>query len=174
MTRICFVCLGNICRSPTAEGVMQHLIDEAHLGDQIELDSAGTGGWHIGERADARSRATAKRRGLELTSISRKVESSDFDEFDYLIAMDQQNFRDLKQMRGAWKPSSERPRIFESDCRAKLALLRTFDATAPNDAEVPDPYYGDGDGFETVLDICERACQGLLEYLGQRSHSTGP
>lgn len=168
MIRICFVCLGNICRSPTAEGVMQHLVDEAGLQDAIELDSAGTGGWHVGERADSRSRRVARSRGIELQSISRKVTAKDFEDFDYLIAMDRKNLEDLKRLRGSWKLSDKtRPHVYTADDPklARLAMLRTFDATAPDGAEVPDPYYGNGDGFEKVLDICDRACAGLLAHL---------
>lgn len=168
MTRICFVCLGNICRSPTAEGVMQHLIDQQGLTATFSLDSAGTGGWHVGEQADHRSRAAAKKRGIELTSISRRITAQDFERFDYLIAMDESNLANLMALRGTWKlENAGRPHVYVSDQPkfAKLAMLRTFDAEAPDHAEVPDPYYGAHDGFGAVLDICERACQGFLDHV---------
>lgn len=155
--RLCFVCLGNICRSPTAEGVMQHLVDAEGLGDHVELDSAGTGAWHAGERADARARATAAGRGLELTSIARQFEPEDFARFDYVVAMDEQNLRELERLAAS------------DDDRAKLHLFRSFDPASPPGAAVPDPYYGGDQGFEEVFDICEAACRGLLAHL-RREH----
>ena len=153
MTRICFVCLGNICRSPTAEGVMLHLIAEAGLQDRIGVDSAGTSGYHEGERADSRSRATARTRGFEMPSRSRKFLASDFQQFDYIVAMDQSNLRQLHSLATS-----------EAD-RNKLSLLRDHDPRSPKGAEVPDPYYGGNMGFETVLDICQAGCIGLLDHI---------
>lgn len=151
--RICFVCLGNICRSPTAEAMMRHLLEEASLTNRVEIDSAGTGAWHVGEPPDARARTAGQRRGIAMRGKARKVMTADFERFDYLIAMDCSNRDDLLALASAkW-------------AREKVALLRDFDPQSPPDAEVPDPYYGDGDGFERVLDICESACRGLLEHL---------
>jgi protein-tyrosine phosphatase len=153
MIRLCFVCLGNICRSPTAEGVMLQLVKEAGLSDRIHIDSAGTCAHHIGETADPRSRRTARGRGYDLPSIARRAVAEDFQDFDYILAMDQSNFEDLE----ALHPGGE--------TRAQLFLFRSFDADSPAGASVPDPYYGGPDGFEQVFDICEAACRGLLEHL---------
>jgi protein-tyrosine phosphatase len=156
MVRVCFVCLGNICRSPTAEGVMRTMIERAGLTGAIEIDSAGTGAWHVGEPADDRARAAAARRGFELTSLARQVTRADFARFDYLVAMDEENLRALERMAP------------DRAARGKVRLLRSFDPRAPRGAAVPDPYYGGDDGFEEVLDICERACRGLLAHVRER------
>ena len=149
--RICFVCLGNICRSPTAEAVMRALAAQANK--HVELDSAGTGGWHVGEQPDPRSREAAARRGYELVHRARQFLAADFARFDLVLAMDRQNLADLRRLaQGVESP----PRI---------TLFRSYDSTAPVEAEVPDPYAGGRAGFEEVLDICERACRGLLETL---------
>jgi len=157
MTRVCFVCLGNICRSPTAEGVFRRLVHDAKLDTQFEIDSAGTAAYHVGESADARSRAAAHRRGYELTSKGRQFQVRDFDSFDYVLAMDQDNLRALKQL----APNDA--------ARRKIQLLREYDPTAPAGAEVPDPYYGGSTGFDNVIDICERACTGLLNHIWSAS-----
>ena len=153
MIKLCFVCLGNICRSPTAEGVMQHLINQAGLASEIEVDSAGTAAYHVGKRADARSRKTATDRGIELPSIARQFVDSDFARFDYVLAMDQDNYDDLLA-------------LCETDSqRQRLALLRSFDSESPPGASVPDPYYGGAEGFTEVFEICQAACRGLLEHI---------
>ncbi len=152
MVRVLFVCLGNICRSPTAEGVMAKLLAAEELSDAVEIDSAGTGGYHAGELADPGARRAASRRGITLTHRARQVEARDFSRFDYLIAMDRQNLAGLER--------AAPPRA-----TARLALFRSFDPTAPPGAEVPDPYGGDDGDFDEVLDICERACRGLLAHL---------
>lgn len=152
--RICFVCLGNICRSPTAEGVMKHLVDEAQLSSRFFIDSAGTGAYHEGERADARSRAAAEQRGVDLTSIARQFKAEDFEKFDLVLAMDRRNQRDLL-------------RLANTDAqRSKVRLFRSFERDAP-DLDVPDPYLGE-DGFGEVFDICVAGCRGLLEALRAR------
>jgi protein-tyrosine phosphatase len=148
--RILFVCLGNICRSPTAEAVMRGLVAEAGLEGEIEVESAGTGDWHIGYPPDDRSVAAAAERGVELTGEARQVARGDFDGFDLLIAMDRQNERDLLRMARS-----------EED-RQKVRLLRSY---ADGDLDVPDPYYGGDDGFEHVLDLVEAACRGVLDSL---------
>ena len=160
MVRMCFVCLGNICRSPTAEGIMKHLVDEAGLSKKISIDSAGTGAWHAGEKADRRSRSAAKRRGVELTSIARQFVVEDFDRFDYIVAMDRQNLADLRDM----APTQ--------DDAQKLSLLRAHDMHAPAEADVPDPYYGGPRGFDEVFDICESACRDMLQRV-RRDHELG-
>lgn len=158
---VCFVCLGNICRSPTAEGVFQKLVETAGRTTDIVIDSAGTGSWHVGEAADARSRAFAAKRGYELSSRARQVVDEDFERFDYLLAMDQENLNIL----------AARQRVLGARLTRvpHVSLLRDFDATAPSGSIVPDPYYGGDRGFEEVLDICERACQGLLDHI-ERHH----
>lgn len=153
--RICFVCLGNICRSPTAEGVMLHLIEQAKLGHRFVVDSAGTGAYHVGEKADARSRAEASRRGVTLTSLARLFTHDDFARFDYIVPMDSKNQRDI--LRFAKTPEE----------RAKVALLRSYDK-ASSHADVPDPYYGGANGFVDVYDICLAGCTGLLADLREQ------
>jgi low molecular weight protein-tyrosine phosphatase len=151
--RICFLCTGNICRSPTAEGVMRSLVEAAGLADRFDLDSAGTGGWHAGEQPDPRTRAVARRRGVVLDHRARRITAGDLDRFDLILAMDGDNLRDLDHVvRGA----ARRPHV---------RLLRSFDPAAPTGAEVPDPYYGGDRGFDDVFDICDAACRGLLDHL---------
>jgi len=128
---------------------MQQLVDEAGLGDRIVLDSAGTSAHHVGEKPDRRSREAASRRGIDVDGASRQFRKSDFGRFDYVIAMDASNLAALQRMADAEE-------------RTKLTLLRDHDPKAAPGAEVPDPYYGGGDGFERVLDICDAACRGLL------------
>src|SRR5271157_2363721 len=149
MIRVCFVCLGNICRSPTAEGVFRRLVSTANLSQKFEIDSAGTGTYHVGESPDARDRTVARRRGYDLTGTARQFQRSDFARFDYVLAADDNNLRALRKL----APSDE--------ARCRVHLLREFDATAAPGAEVPDPYYGGPAGFDEVIDICERACGGL-------------
>lgn len=156
MLRICFVCLGNICRSPTAEVVMRKLVADAGLADRITIDSAGTGGYHVGDEADPRTRAAAGRRGLEITHLAWQFTRADLDRFDLVIAMDAANAVNLRRLLGGRGEPA-------------LRLLRSFDPTAPNNADVPDPYYAGGErGFEEVLDQCERACAGLLAHARER------
>ena len=154
-TRILFVCLGNICRSPTAEGVMAQLLREQGLEGEVEIDSAGTGAWHVGSAPDTRATGAAKGRGVTLEGAARQVTTEDFEAFDLLLAMDRQNAADVT----ALAP--------DEDARAKVRLLREFDpeAVAAGELDVPDPYYGGADGFEDVLDLVTRACQGLLAEL---------
>jgi protein-tyrosine phosphatase len=157
---VCFVCLGNICRSPTAEGVFRKLVEVSGLSGEIEIDSAGTGAWHVGERADRRSRAAAEARGYQLTSVARQFQPRDLELFDYVLAMDEQNLAELQRMRRESGRSIHQP--------PKIQLLRDFDPTAPRGSSVPDPYYGGDAGFEEVLDVCERAAEGLLHHLKAR------
>jgi|SRR5664279_129529 protein-tyrosine phosphatase len=153
--RLLFVCLGNICRSPTAEGTMRVLVREAGLQQEVELDSAGTGSWHVGSEPDERATAAAAGRGIALEGTARRVRAEDFDDFDLILAMDLSNVDELRRM----APSETG--------RAKVRLLREFDAASAEtgDLDVPDPYYGDGDGFERVLDHLQAACAGLLEQI---------
>ena len=151
--RLCFVCLGNICRSPTAEGIFAALVADAGLDEQILVDSAGTGAWHVGEPADLRSRQTARRRGVTLTSRARQFEARDFARFDYVLALDRENRRELAHLAP------------DSGAQRKIHLLRRFDAESDGPDDVPDPYYGGHDGFDRVFDICHAACRGLLVFL---------
>jgi protein-tyrosine phosphatase len=150
-TRVLFVCLGNICRSPAAEAVFAKLAADAGAHDDFTVDSAGTGAWHIGERADARMRTAADNRGIAITSIARQVTPDDFDRFDVIVAMDSSNFRTLSRL----APAAH---------KSKVVLFRDFDPEAPGE-DVPDPYYGGPDGFDEVLDIVTRSGHGLLAEL---------
>jgi protein-tyrosine phosphatase len=154
--KILFVCLGNICRSPTAEGVMRRLVAEAEMNGpptRIELDSAGTGAWHVGKPPDARATEAARGRGISLESIARQVSVEDFKRFDLILAMDRSNVLALHAL-APDEPS-----------RAKIHLLRGFDPASAGleDLDVPDPYYDSQHGFEIVLDQVQAACAGLLE-----------
>jgi protein-tyrosine phosphatase len=157
--RILFVCAGNICRSPTAEGVMRRLVADAGLDGAVEVESAGTGGWHAGEPPDARATAAAARRGIALAGAARRVTEADFEHFDLILAMDRENLGELR----AIVPGQRAP--------AKVGLLREFDPASAGgeDLDVPDPYYGGARGFETVLDLVAAACTGLLDDLRARA-----
>lgn len=155
MKQVLFVCLGNICRSPSAEAVFNAVVKKNALENEISCDSAGTAAYHEGEPADYRMRQIAQKRGYRLTSISRPVNPKvDFDRFDYIVGMDGQNVRDLKSMARN-----------END-RKKIYLMTSFCVDGNYDT-VPDPYYGGTSGFELVLDILEDACSGLLMYIRQ-------
>lgn len=152
--RVLMVCLGNICRSPTAHGVFQQRIEDRRLQDRILVDSAGTGSWHVGAAPDRRSAAAARARGYRLDHlVARQVGDADFYEFDYLLAMDRDNL--------AWL-QAQRPH--NTDCRIELLL----DYSDRQDKAVPDPYYSGADGFELVLDMIEEAADRLLETLVSR------
>jgi protein-tyrosine phosphatase len=153
--RLLFVCLGNICRSPTAEGTMRALVREAGMEQEIELDSAGTGSWHVGSAPDERATAAAAGRGIVLEGAARRVRAEDFDDFDLILGMDSSNLADLRSLAEG------------DEQRAKVRLLREFDPASEGASEldVPDPYYGAGDGFERVLDQVQAACSGLLAQI---------
>jgi protein-tyrosine phosphatase len=159
--RLLFVCLGNICRSPTAEGVMRALVEREGLAGGIQLESAGTGAWHVGSPPDRRASQAASARGIALEGTARQVRPDDFLDFDVLVAMDGENLRELKRMAPG-----------EAE-RAKVRLLREFDpagttASAGETGEqldIPDPYYGGADGFDQVLDLVQAACEGLLAQI---------
>jgi protein-tyrosine phosphatase len=153
VVHVCFVCLGNICRSPTAEAVMRHLVKQEGLEDRIAISSAGTGDWHIGHPRDRRSLAVGKARGIPLSGVARHFTSPSFEGCDYVLAMDRANRDELLRLART------------AEDKAKVRLLRSFDPGAPRDAEVPDPYYGGASGFEDVFDMCEAACRGLIEHL---------
>ncbi|MEB3166450.1 MAG: low molecular weight protein-tyrosine-phosphatase [Cyanobacteriota bacterium] len=151
--RVLFVCLGNICRSPAAEGVFLELLAREGLEQAFRVDSAGTGGWHVGNRADRRMREAAARRGIDLPSRARQLEASDLDTFDHILTMDADNLEAVRRLAAAHAKSSKhvRPLLHHAE-RAGVS-------------EVPDPYYGGAEGFEHVLDLLEEACRGLLEHL---------
>jgi protein-tyrosine phosphatase len=134
---------------------MEHLVAEAGLASAVTIESAGTGAYHVGELPDPRTRAAAKRRGFSLTSRAQQFTAADLERFDLVIAMDRSNLRHLQQLAGGRTAPS-------------LHLLRSFDPTAPANADVPDPWYGGDAGFEEVLDQCERACAGLLAHVRER------
>jgi protein-tyrosine phosphatase len=160
MVRICFVCLGNICRSPTAEAVMKHLVRQEELDGAFHIESAGTGDWHVGETRDRRSLATGAARGIPLSGRAQQFTAADFARFDYVLAMDSSNRDNLVKMAP------------DAVARAKITMLRAYedDAVAGEDAaDVPDPYYGGAHGFEDVFDICQAACAGFLARL-RREH----
>ncbi|WP_413189263.1 low molecular weight protein-tyrosine-phosphatase [Paraburkholderia sacchari] len=149
---VCFVCLGNICRSPTAEAVMRRLVDEAGLSAHVSVDSAGTGDWHIGEAPDERAQRAGAQRGYDLTSLrARQIAAEDFRTFDLIVAMDDANVTALEQ-------------VAPSAGRDKIRLLMEF-APQLDERVVADPYFGGAAGFEAVLDQCETACSGLLAAL---------
>jgi len=150
--RILVVCLGNICRSPMAEGILQHLVKERGLIQSIELDSAGTGAYHIGNGPDARAKEVCLANGITLQHLARQVNRQDFEAFDYIVAMDKSNYENLKK-------------IAPHD---RLYLMRSFDPLAKGDLNVPDPYYGGIEGFNEVYEMLYRAANGLLDHIEKR------
>jgi protein-tyrosine phosphatase len=151
--KVLFVCLGNICRSPLAEGVFRHQVERAGLADRFSIDSAGTSSYHIGDPPDERTRQVARTRGVELTSAARQIQLSDLDDFDYVLVMDSENLASVQRLAKGARTS------------AQVRLLREFDAKAEANFNVPDPYYGGPRGFEHVHDIVERSCAALLEHI---------
>lgn len=153
--KVLFVCLGNICRSPTAEAAFTSLVEGDGLSKRIEIDSAGTAAWHVGKAPDHRAIAAGKKRSFDLSHLrARQAKAKDFSEFDYILAMDAENLSDLRS-------------IQPSDSKAKLCLFLDY-AASFNESEVPDPYYGGKEGFEHVLDLVEDASQGLLAEIKNR------
>jgi protein-tyrosine phosphatase len=150
---ILFVCLGNICRSPAAQAVMQRLVDERGLTDRFYIDSAGIGAWHIGDLPDKRMRVHARPRGYELTHRARQVQSGDFEDFDLIVGMDAGNVDDLR-----YKAAT----IEQQD---KVVMMGEYIRQYPNYDYVPDPYYEGSEGFELVLDLLEDACDNLLNRI---------
>ena len=150
---VLFVCLGNICRSPAAQAVMQRLVDKRGLSDRFHIDSAGIGGWHVGDLPDKRMRVHARPRGYELTHRARKVTASDFDEFDLIVGMDAGNIDDLNSLAAT---------IEQQD---KVVMMGDYIRRYPNYDHVPDPYYEGSEGFELVLDLLEDACDNLLDQI---------
>lgn len=152
MVKVLFVCMGNICRSPTAEGVFRHLAKKSGVDNQLTIDSAGTIAYHEGDTPDGRSQAKAREHGIDLSHIrARQVRPEDFATFDFIVAMDPQNFRELT-------------RNCPQKHAQKLCMMTDF-APQLGERSVPDPYYGDGDGFEHVFQIVKASCEGLLAHL---------
>ena len=156
IAEISFVCLGNICRSPLAQGVFQDLVNREKLDQKIFISSAGTGNWHIGNLPDERMRQTAQSKGIKLESRAQQFQSKDFNRFNLILAMDQSNLIRLSQI----APSALPP--------DKLMLFRSFDPESNEDQDVPDPYYGGAKGFEEVYSMVKRTCPPLLNYIKSR------
>ena len=154
MMRVCVVCLGNICRSPMAEAVLQRRITDAGLADQVEVESAGTGGWHRGDPPDQRATAALARRGYTQTSRAQQFRAGDHERFDVVLALDGDNLDTLRSL--------------AAGASRDVRLLRSFDPTAPTGAEVPDPYYGGAADFDHALDLIEAAADGVVTYLRER------
>jgi protein-tyrosine phosphatase len=155
---VLFVCLGNICRSPLAEGVFRQVVIESGLADRFEIDSAGTSDYHIGSSPDPRTAAVARRRGVALEHAARQVGHEDLLRFRYVVVMDESNHGRVRSLAAS----------IETD--AEILLLRDFDPEANGERAVPDPYFGGPSGFEQVHDMVERACRGLLDHL-RREHA---
>lgn len=150
--KICFVCLGNICRSPTAEGIFQHLVEEEGLSDFFEIDSAGTSDYHVGESANQNSQRTANRHNITLNSTARQLRASDLDYFDLILAMDDNNYANILRLTSSRQQEN------------KIGRMRDYDSK-PGNGQVPDPYAGGIDGFENVYQIVKRSCEQLLEEI---------
>ena len=156
IAEISFVCLGNICRSPLAQGVFQDLVNREKLDQNIFISSAGTGNWHIGNLPDERMRQTAQSKGIKLESRAQQFQSKDFNRFNLILAMDQSNLIRLSEIAPSSLPSD------------KLMLFRSFDPESTDDQDVPDPYYGGAKGFEEVYSMVKRTCPPLLDYIKSR------
>ena len=156
VVEISFVCLGNICRSPLAQGVFQDLVNQKKLEQKIIVTSAGTGGWHIGDLPDERMCRTAQSKGIQLESRARQFQSADFNRFNLVLAMDHSNLARLEEI----APSNLSPE--------KLMLFRSFDPECNGNQDVPDPYYGGAKGFEEVYSMVKRTCPPLLDYIKSR------
>ena len=151
---VLFVCLGNICRSPAAEAIFQNLINDKDLGNKFIVDSAGTGSWHIGKKADSRMRFAAKQRNINITSNARQIIEDDFRNFDYIVVMDNSNFNNVIELKN---------RVKGSDF-AKILKIQDFSSIF-NEKEVPDPYFGGDAGFNHVLDILEDSVSCFLDNI---------
>lgn len=153
---VLFVCLGNICRSPLAKSVFRQIVRDAGLDHRVHVDAAGTSAYHIGSGPDARTVATARERGLEVEHSARQVHATDFERFDYILAMDRENLRNTERVRDL------------SGHERDVLLLRTFDPEANGEDEVPDPWFGEEEGFVAVQQMIERSCQALFEHIRSR------
>jgi len=154
MVKLLFVCLGNICRSPSAENIMRYLVEKEELSDKIICDSAGTSSYHIGANPDRRMREAAQKRGIKLVGKARQIEDFDLEYYDLILAMDKSNYQDILSL------------DFKGKYKDKIKLMCDF-TSQYGDREVPDPYYGGDAGFNHVIDLLSDSCQGLLDYLKQ-------
>ena len=154
-TRLLFVCLGNICRSPSAENIMRHLLTQRQMIAKISCDSAGTASYHVGNPPDRRMTAAAKRRSIDLVGQARQFEAADFEQFDWVLAMDKDNYANILRLDPTGK------------YRHKVKLMCEF-CRHHSDPEVPDPYYGGPEGFDYVIDLLLDACEGFLDFLAQQ------
>lgn len=182
-TSVLFVCLGNICRSPTAEAMFRSVVEKAGLSNQFEIDSCGTGGgssnwylpggfsYHEGDESDPRMTSAAVKRGVRLTSTSRPLLPSDLNRFDYIIGMDPRNVRDILKAASYWAEQDQQlPRL--EQVRGKTSLMTRYCSKAKTADEVPDPYYGGPAGFDLVLDLLDDAATGLLAHIQQEQQAT--
>jgi protein-tyrosine phosphatase len=152
--KLLFICLGNICRSPAAEGIMRQMVEERALSNDIIVDSAGIGSWHVGEMPDPRMRKHAARRGYDLSPLrARQFRADDFQKFDYIIVMDEENYHDVMERGGVY-----------ADAR-KVLRMKDYFIRYKGQQSVPDPYYGGAEGFERALNLIEDGCEGLLKDL---------
>ncbi len=153
-TRLLFICLGNICRSPAANAIMQRYVDEAGLSDKFDIDSAGIGPWHVGQLPDKRMREHGARRGYRIDHIAQQFDAAkDFDRFDYIVVMDEDNYRNITRQ------------AQNEEDRKKVIRMADYFIKYKGRTSVPDPYYGDGEDFELALDLIEDGCKGLLAHL---------
>lgn len=159
--RVLFICLGNICRSPAAEGIMQHIVDQRGLSNQFLIDSAGIGSWHIGQLPDKRMRSHGADHGYDFSSRARQFSRDDFQRFDYIVTMDEENYYDIIHM------------AHTDDERAKVVKMANFLKNHPHQMTVPDPYYGGDKGFEFVIELLEDGCSQLLESILHKVDITG-
>lgn len=153
--KVLFVCLGNICRSPSAEGIFKSILKDHGLEDDFFVDSAGTSAYHVGEKSDSRMSKCASKRGYHLTSLSRQIILRDLDDFDYIVAMDESNYMEINNL------------DVEHLFKEKILMINDFSYNYIN-TDVPDPYYGGSDGFDNVIDILEESCRGFLDYLNSK------
>lgn len=151
--KLLFICLGNICRSPAADGIMHSLVDSRHLADKYVIDSAGIGSWHTGQMPDPRMREHGLRHGYTFNHHARQISTSDFTSFDYIIVMDEENYADVTRL-------SRR-----TECTAQVLRMASFLTRHPNVSFVPDPYYGTGKDFDYAIELIEDGCAGLLSWL---------
>ena len=151
--RVLFICLGNICRSPAAEGIMRHLVEKRGLADAFLIDSAGIGGWHVGQLPDRRMRSHGADHGYDFSSRARQFSPDDFSRFDFIVTMDQENYQDIIRM----------PRTAEE--RDKVVPMARFLKSHPGQDTVPDPYYGGPQGFDLVIELLEDGCEHLLQSI---------
>ncbi|CAN5628757.1 low molecular weight protein-tyrosine-phosphatase [soil metagenome] len=157
VTRLLFVCLGNICRSPSAENIMNHLIEQRQLSGQIVCDSAGTASYHVGSAPDRRMNVAAQRQGITLTGSARQFVIADFEKFDLILAMDRSNYQDILALLPGDRAIADLSTRYADKVRLMCEFCRTH-----SDTEVPDPYYGGEAGFDYVIDLLRDACEGLL------------